>query len=59
MWNQLIYKKYNSLVKIDETILKEELIKKLSSKKNMSTIYQNYYLKLKVKKISKINMLKS
>ena len=33
MWNQLIYKKYNSLVKIDETILKEELIKKLSSKK--------------------------
>ena len=33
MWNQLIYKKYNSLVKIDETILKEKLIKKLSSKK--------------------------
>ena len=32
LWNQLIFQKYNSLVKIDETNLKKKLIKR---KKNL------------------------
>ena len=33
LWNDLIYRKFNSLVKIDNNILKEELLKKASNKK--------------------------
>ena len=34
LWNELIFRKYNSLVKIDKK-LREELINKISREKNM------------------------
>ena len=33
LWNEFIFRKYNNLVKIDKTLLKEELIKNISNKK--------------------------
>ena len=33
LWNEFIFRKYNNLVKIDKTLLKEELIKNISNEK--------------------------
>ena len=33
LWNELIFKKYNSLIKINEEKLKTELISKISNNK--------------------------
>ena len=46
LWNQLIFSKFNSLVKIDKTKLSQQLKKKYQVIKSMSIIYQSYYLKL-------------
>ena len=40
LWNQLIFQKYNSLVKIDETNLKKKLIKR---KKNLKKKTAKYF----------------
>lgn len=60
LWNELIFRKYNNLVKIDKDRLKNELIRNISSKKryeyNLSEIlfdldnnetYENKYKKIK------------
>ena len=53
LWNELINRKFNSLVKINEQDLKKELLLKLSSNKKLNKIYQNYYLKLKKDQLNK------
>ena len=45
LWSELIFKKYNSLVKIDKKSLKKKLIVKISNDKNLNIIFQKYYLK--------------
>lgn len=60
LWNELIFRKYNNLVKIDKDRLKNELIRKISNKKryeyNLSEIlfdldnnetYENKYKRIK------------
>ena len=60
LWNELIFRKYNNLVKIDKDRLKNELIRKISNKKryeyNLSEIlfdldnnetYENKFKKIK------------
>ena len=56
LWNEFIFRKYNNLVKIDRNLLKEELIKNISNKKNMNTSYQKYYLKLTIMNNLKANI---
>ena len=44
LWNELILKKYNSLIKIDEDKLRQQIIKKLRITKDLNITYQSYYL---------------
>ena len=57
MWNELIFQKYSSFIKIDENELKNQLIEKSSKVKNLNINYQKFYTKLKIMaKILKIRI---
>ena len=43
LWNELIYKKYNSMVKINEEKLKNDLTLKISNEKKYDINYRNYF----------------
>ena len=54
LWNELIFQKYNSLIKIDEDQLKKELISKISTNKKYE--YNISELLFEIEKIENLNI---
>ena len=46
LWNELIYRKFNKSIKIDESYLRKQLVERRKKLKNLNTTYQKFYLNL-------------